>query len=160
MNSCKQLHDYSYFIASIRENAKKGMRQREAIAYAIDECIENGILEDVLLKHRAEVEDMFLTTFDKKMYEEALRMDAREEGLEEGHKVGLEEGRKAGLEEGRKTGLEEGHKAGLEIGRAEGRAEELANTERERQRAEKAEKENEELRKELAKLKGMEWDYY
>lgn len=31
---------------------------------------------------------MFLTTFDKKMYEEALKLDAREEGLEEGRKEG------------------------------------------------------------------------
>ena len=46
---------------------------------AVDECISQGILEDVLVKHRAEVEDMFLTKFDKKMYEEALRQEGREE---------------------------------------------------------------------------------
>lgn len=33
----------------------------------------------MLEKHRAEVVDMFLTTFDKKMYEEALREEGREE---------------------------------------------------------------------------------
>ena len=155
LNSCKRLHDYSYFVANVRDNIKKGMRQKEAVVCAIDDCIEEGILEDVLLKHRAEVEDMFLTTFDKKMYEEALRIDAREEGLEEGRKEGLEEGRKEGLEEGRKEGLEEGRKAGLEIGRAEGRAEEIVNTERERQRADKAEAENDQLRKEIARLKAQ-----
>lgn len=80
LNSCKRLHDYSYFIANVRDNLGKGMRQKEAVVSAIDDCIKEGILEDVLLKHRAEVEEMFLTTFDKKMYEEALREDAFEEG--------------------------------------------------------------------------------
>ncbi len=47
-----------------------------------------------LTKHRAEVENMFLTKFDKKMYEEAVRMDARADGLEEGRREGLEIGRK------------------------------------------------------------------
>ena len=127
LKSCKRLHDYSYFVANVRDNIKKGMRQKEAVVCAIDHCIEEGILEDVLLKHRAEVEDMFLTTFDKKMYEEALRIDAREEGLVEGRKMGLEIGC----------------------------AEEIVNTERERQRAERAEKENEQLRKEIEKLKAQ-----
>ena len=125
MNSCKRLHDYSYFIACVRKFLREGFGQKEAIARAIDECIENEILEDVLLKHRAEVENMFLTTFDKKMYEEALRSDARREGHAEGHAEGL----------------------------AEGRAMERANTERERQRADKAEAELARVRKENARLK-------
>lgn len=49
---------------------------------ATDECIEKGILRDILVKHRAEVVDMFLTTFDKKMYEEALREEGRDEMME------------------------------------------------------------------------------
>ena len=46
---------------------------------AVDECIEKDILKDILIKNRAEVIDMFLTTFDKKMYEEALREEGRDE---------------------------------------------------------------------------------
>lgn len=79
LNSCKRLHDYSYFVACVREHLKKGFGQKEAVVRAVDECIEKGILEDVLVKHRAEVEDMFLTTFNKKMYEEAIREEGREE---------------------------------------------------------------------------------
>ena len=45
----------------------------------MNECIEKGILKDVLEKHRAEVVDMFLTKFDKKMYEEAIREEGRDE---------------------------------------------------------------------------------
>lgn len=94
MNSCKRLHDYSFFVASVRRNLKKGCGKKDAVARAMDDCIAKGILKDVLLKHRAEVEDMFLTTFNKKMYEEAVRMDAREDGLEEGRAEGRAEGRK------------------------------------------------------------------
>lgn len=79
LDSCKRLHDYSYFVACTRKYLKTGFGQKEAVIRAVDECIEKGILEDVLVKHRAEVEDMFLTTFDKKMYEEAIREEGREE---------------------------------------------------------------------------------
>ncbi len=57
----------------------KGFQQKEAVTYVVNECIEKGILKDVLEKHRAEVVDMFLTTFDKKMYEEAIREEGRDE---------------------------------------------------------------------------------
>ena len=39
--------------------------------------------KDILVKHRAEMADMFLTTFDKKMYAEALREEGRDEMMEE-----------------------------------------------------------------------------
>ncbi len=79
MEKCERLNDYSYFVACVRDYLKKGYKQKEAVTCAVNECIEKGILKDVLQKHRAEVVDMFLTTFDKKMYEEALREEGREE---------------------------------------------------------------------------------
>jgi len=77
------------------------------------------------------------------------RIEARQEGFEEGHAEGFEEGRAEGFEKGHAEGLTQG----IAEGRAEGRAEELANTQRERQRAETAEKEVAMLRAELAALK-------
>lgn len=82
LEKCKRLNDYSYFVACVRDYLKKGYNQKDAVTCAVNECIEKGILKDILEKHRAEVVDMFLTTFDKKMYEEALREEGREE-LEE-----------------------------------------------------------------------------
>jgi len=108
LDSCKRLHDYSYFVNCVRNYLKKGFARKEAVLFAVEECIEKGILKDVLVKHRAEVVDMFLTTFDKKMYERAVRDEAREAGLEEGRMAGLEEGRMAGLEAGRIEGRMEG----------------------------------------------------
>ena len=79
MASCKRLHDYSYFVECVRGYLRNGFKEKEAVICATDECIKKGILEDVLIKHRSEVVDMFLTTFDKKMYAEALREEGREE---------------------------------------------------------------------------------
>ncbi len=87
LNNCKRLHDYSYFVACVREGLKNGLAQKEAVVCAVEECISKGVLEDILLKHRAEVMDMFLTTFDKKMYEEALRDEGRDEAAEEIEKL-------------------------------------------------------------------------
>ena len=89
LNSCKRLHDYSYFVECARGYLRKGYERREAVRRTVNECIDKGILEDVLIKHRAEVEDMFLTTFDKKMYEKAVREEAREDGLAEGSRQHL-----------------------------------------------------------------------
>ena len=83
MEKCERLNDYSYFVACVRNYLKEGYNQKDAVSLAVNECIEKGILKDVLQKHRAEVVDMFLTTFDKKMYKEALREEAREEVREE-----------------------------------------------------------------------------
>ena len=88
MSSCKRLHDYSYFVGCVRKYIGQGYSLRDGVALAIEECIDKGILADVLIKHRAEVLDMFLTTFDKKMYEEAIRDEGWEAGRNEGWELG------------------------------------------------------------------------
>ena len=55
----------------------------------------------------------------------------------------------------REEGREEGRQEGREEGRQEGREEERANTVRERQRAERAEKELEEIKAELESLRSQ-----
>lgn len=128
--ACKVLADYAVFVRKVQAY-KLEHNLEEAINKAVDECIREGILSEILRLHKAEVIEVVLTEFNKELYEQGLREDAWEEGLEEGRAVGLEEGRAAGLEEGRAVGLEEGRAAGLEegrvvgleLGRVEGRAE-------------------------------------
>ena len=79
MDKCRRLHDYLYFVACVKKYLRQGFSRHEAVVTATDECIEKDILADILIKNRGEVADMFLTTFDKKMYEEAVRLDARAE---------------------------------------------------------------------------------
>ena len=56
------------------------MNLGDAITIAIDECIEKGILLDILIEERAEVYMYILESFDKELYERDLKQDAYEEG--------------------------------------------------------------------------------
>ena len=51
-----------------------------AITKAIDYCIEENIMREFLIKHKAEVFSVCITEFDEKIYEAELREEAREEG--------------------------------------------------------------------------------
>ena len=82
LDTCKRLHDYSYFINEIRANITEGLILSEAISQAMDTCIRKEILVDILSKQRSEVYDMLLTEFDEERYERTLRQDAFEEGIE------------------------------------------------------------------------------
>ena len=87
LDTCKRLHDYSYFINEIRANITEGFILSEAISQAMDSCIRKEILVDILSKQRSEVYDMLLTEFDEERYERTLRKDALEEGIEKGIEV-------------------------------------------------------------------------
>ena len=90
LDTCKRLHDYSYFINEIRANITEGLILSEAISQAMDTCIRKEILVDILSKQRSEVYDMLLTEFDEERYERTLRQDALEEGIEKGIVKGIE----------------------------------------------------------------------
>ena len=59
------------------------MEPEQAIEKAVNECIEEGILKDVLERERSAVMLDILTTFDEKSYAEGLREEGREEGRKE-----------------------------------------------------------------------------
>ena len=52
----------------------------EAATLAVDECIENGVLAEFLLEHKAEVIDMCLTEYNEEETMEMFKEEAREEG--------------------------------------------------------------------------------
>lgn len=85
MERCKRLGEYALFIAKVREyqNEEK-TTLATAITKAIDECLEKGILRDILTKQRNEVFAMILSAFDKELYEKDLKDEAFEEGLNQG----------------------------------------------------------------------------
>lgn len=84
MSRCKRLADYAAFIQMVKDNLKQGMKLIHAVEKAIDECVEEEILADVLRKNRAEVMDVLLTTYNEKQHKKTLQREAREEGREEG----------------------------------------------------------------------------
>ena len=50
MEKCKQLREYAEFIAIIRKYLAEGMQFEKSVEIAVDNCIKNGILADVLQK--------------------------------------------------------------------------------------------------------------
>ena len=105
LNSCRRLHDYSYFIAKVNEYIDSQHTVEYAISKAIDHCIENDILADILIKCKSEVTSMLLTEFDEKLYKKTVYR----EGFEDGVNEGFERGHKSGISEG----FERGHKNGI-----------------------------------------------
>lgn len=116
MSKCKRLRDYMIFVDRVRQNGKCGMTLAEAVEQAVNSCIEEGILADILKKNRAEVYDLILYEYDEQKQLELAREGAMKAGREEGWKEGCEEGRKKGMEEGKKEGKIEGKKEGIAYG--------------------------------------------
>ncbi len=101
MENCRRLSEYARLVEAIRRYRMEGMTLRAAVDRAIDECIADGILADILLKNRAEVTDMILEEYDEELHIQNEKRLSREEGLAEGHEIGLAEGHEIGLAEGR-----------------------------------------------------------
>ena len=81
MEKCRRLEEYAIFVAKLREYAKEYPNRLDiAIAKAINDCIGAGILKDFLIKHKSEVLEMVLYSFDKELYEKDLKQIAYEEG--------------------------------------------------------------------------------
>lgn len=83
LENCKRLEEYSVFVAKVREYATADIEHREtAISRAIDECIAEGILADILIEQKAEVLELMLTTFNRELYEQGLKEEGAREADE------------------------------------------------------------------------------
>ena len=108
MQGCGMLSQYAQFVAVTREYANKYDNREEATNAMIEYCIEHGILEDILRKHRSQVLGSLLEEFDEKKYARTLWEEGYEAGREEGYASGKEEG----YTSGRTDGLSEGESKG------------------------------------------------
>ena len=79
MNACHTLRDYSEYVARIRTYSGE-MPLADAVEKTITECIQENILQDFLLKNRAEAKAMSIYEYDE---EKTMRM-FRKETLEDG----------------------------------------------------------------------------
>lgn len=85
MNKCRRLWEYSEFVSEVEEQLKAGLSRDEAIQSAIDHCIEQGILTDILKSEKSEVLHMiFLTEYDEKKHLRHTFEEGKEEGRIEG----------------------------------------------------------------------------
>ncbi|MBP5468247.1 MAG: hypothetical protein J6Z11_03285, partial [Candidatus Riflebacteria bacterium] len=87
---CKILGEYSSFVDCVRKYSKIYDDFTIAVDKAVEECIENGILKDLLVKYSAEVKNMLLTEFDEVKDWAIIAKGYKEIGYDEG----LEEGKK------------------------------------------------------------------
>ncbi|SFG46184.1 hypothetical protein [Oribacterium sp. WCC10] len=100
LEKCKPLREYMILINRIRLNLQGAKNLENAVDSAVTSCIEDGILREFLLAHRAEVLNMVITEFDEKSFVKGIREEGRLQGLAEGRSQGLAEGRSQGLTEG------------------------------------------------------------
>ena len=67
MEKSRTLREYMIFVETVR-NYEKEYEFKEAVEYAIDDCIRNNILRSFLIKSRAEVLRVFLFEYDQEKH--------------------------------------------------------------------------------------------
>lgn len=80
MEKCKKLKEYAQFIARVRAFLSADFDIETAIDKATDECIAEGILEQILRDNRGEVRSMLLTQYDEQAHIEYEKELSFEEG--------------------------------------------------------------------------------
>jgi len=115
LQKCRPLFEYSVFIGKVKKYRIEMEQLNAAVHRAVEECIRENILKDILEKHRREVYDMCLTEFDEQKYEDIVKEEAREEGLREGREEGLQEGLRKGREDTARSLLKSGKLSEAEI---------------------------------------------
>ena len=95
MEKCKMLKEYAQFIAMVRMYLAEGYDVAEAVDTVIDECLKQGVLEQILREEREEVRSMILTEYDEQAHIKSEKEISYEEGKAEGMKEGREEGEEA-----------------------------------------------------------------
>ena len=98
MERCRKLKEYAQFIDIIRYYLRENKQwsNEQAISKAIDDCIKNNILRDILQKERLRVMASILSEFDEVGYKEMIRQEAYEDAYEEAYEEGVEYGVKYG----------------------------------------------------------------
>ena len=81
----------------------------DAIDRAIDDCIQDDVLADILVKCKSEVTSMLLTEFDEKLHKKTVYNEGYEDGHKSGVSEGFERGHKYGVNEGFERGISEGY---------------------------------------------------
>ena len=112
-DDCRTLKEYCMFVEEVRSGISAGQALYDAVSAAVDKCIEEGVLEEFLSRHRREVREMCLTEFNEEKYKEVIYKDGYEDGVEAGKAKGLELGEASGITKGRLRTIFEIYRDGL-----------------------------------------------
>lgn len=92
MEKCRTLQEYAIFVDTMRSFAQRYPIE-EAARKAVDDCIQNHVLEDFLLSQRAEVIEMSIFEYNHELEMKKLR----ESEFQYGKDVGQESGKATGV---------------------------------------------------------------
>ncbi|MCO7146169.1 hypothetical protein NIA28_07135 [Coprococcus catus] len=96
---CPLLHQYSLFVAALRENIAEGLPLNDAIESTVTDCINQGVLAELLRAHRAEVTNMLFKEYDSAAHIASEKEISYEEGVQDGIRRGLQQSEQAVAEE-------------------------------------------------------------
>ena len=88
---CRKLEEYCLYVEKVRELIKVKSIE-EAVDEAINYCIEENILRDLLISQRAEVKHMSIFEFNEEEEWKKIKDAEREYGREKGREEGRAEG--------------------------------------------------------------------
>ena len=88
MERCKPLFEYMQYVEKVR-NYTSIMDIRLAVEKAVNECIQEGILAEFLLKNKAEAIQMSIFEYDEEKEMKIIRQDLLELGKKEGIKESI-----------------------------------------------------------------------
>ena len=109
MEKCQRLREYAVFVETVRQELSSGTDFDQAVANAVDICINSNILKDILTDQKAEVIQMILETYDKELHDKTLR----HEGYKDGYNKGSADGYSKGSTDGYDTGFHDGIDTGI-----------------------------------------------
>ena len=88
MQSCRRLWEYAEFIETIGKNLAQGYTVEIAMEKAIDTCLAQGILSDILKHCQTEVLNMLLSEYNERETMEYLRREHEQVGEKRGFRKG------------------------------------------------------------------------
>ena len=99
MEQCRTLREYAQYVAKVRKYTKE-MSLDAVVERAVNECIQEGILEDFLRANRAEVIAMSIFEYNKEEEDKKLRKAEYEAGYDSGYDDGKQNGLELGISKG------------------------------------------------------------
>lgn len=84
MEQCESLKEYAQYVAMVRKYKQETGSLDDGVKLAIEQCINEGILEDFLRKNRSEVEMTSIFEYNKEEEDKKLYQAGLEQGMERG----------------------------------------------------------------------------
>ena len=84
LRKCPALFEYMEYVNCVRTYQTNGDTLRDAVSKAVDDCIRDDILKELLLQNKAEVVKMTIFEYDEEQHKQTIH----DEGYEEGYGSG------------------------------------------------------------------------